>query len=289
MTDPQQTAPDATGYGARPVAVDTVRRSALTKGPESRWIDTNLSDSPPSTSQVIADRLALAHWPWGHQIFVCSLAGGTGRTTVAGLVATVLAEQPFAHIWPPIALWESEHRALSTTARRWDVLDEYSEGEEPCTRAGAWAFANGSAPAQRDDFSAVLIDAPRGLPSENPAIADDANASVLLLVRPDRASLAEAAEALVWMNDEGLLARWRTVVVINRGAGQADRGSRAAATTLWTRCAAVHTLPFDTSLGSGRVLPSGQALPKQVRRVINHVALDLWTSATRIHTQLLPD
>lgn len=279
MTDTPLSPSPASEYGARPVAVDTVRGCVLTEvGPEGRWIDRSPSVALPPTPQVIADRLALAHWPWGHQIFVCSLAGGAGRTTVSGLVASILAEQPFAHVWPPVALAESEHRALSTTATRWGVIDDLGEGVDRCTRSGVWAFLNGSGPPRRDDFSAILIDAPRGLPCHNQAIADDPNSSVLLLVRPDRASVAEAAEALVWMCDEGLLARRRTVVVINHGAGTGDRGSRAAATALWTRCAAVHSLPFDTSLGPGRVLPSRQTLSN---RVINHVALDLWASAIR--------
>lgn len=278
MADHRQPAQQVPSYGARSVAIDTVRRASLIPSEPGKHRSPEFT-LPPSP-QVVADRLALAHWPWGQQIFVCSLAGGTGRTTVAGLLATVLAEQRFAHLWPPIALREAEDRMLSTTARRWEVLDDPGRGEDLCTRSGAWAFLNGARSARRDEFSAIVVDAAPGLPSENSAVADDPGASVLLLVRPDRASLAEAAEALVWMNDEGFLARQRTVVVINHGSGAGDRGSRAAATALWTRCAAVHSLRFDATLGPGRVLPSGHALPNRVRRVIEHVALDLWVSAT---------
>ena len=39
-------------------------------------------------------------------------------------------------------------------------------------------------------------------------------ASILLLVRPDRASLAEAADVLVWMHDQQLVARSLIVVPV---------------------------------------------------------------------------
>ena len=106
-----------TAYGARPVSVDIARGRLARRRPSERR--PLRSGSPPRrgcplTDQVVADRLSLAHWPRGHQIIVCALAGGTGRTTVAGLLATVLAELPYAHIWHPIALVESAPRTLGS-------------------------------------------------------------------------------------------------------------------------------------------------------------------------------
>lgn len=119
------------------------------------------------------------------------------------------------------------------------------------------------------------------MPSDLPFIKDDPSASVVMLTRPDRASLADAADALVWMNDRSRVSRGRVVVVINRGVGMPDRGSRAAAIALGIRCAAVHSLPFSSALGPGRALPSGRDLPIRVRRVVSHAALDLWCAAVK--------
>ena len=268
------------GYGARIVPVDTLRRSSL------REVDTSASEPEPLrigrpvlSPGVVADRLALAHWPWGHQIVVCSLGGGVGRTTVSGLLATALAELPYAHIWPPIALHETSTRPLSPTPRRWDLVSTDDSLSELCTRSGAWAFTTGQRPAQREDFSVIVVDATAGLPCDQEPVSGDPAASVVLVVRPDRASLAEAAEALVWMHDRHLVPRQRIVALINDGVGRSDAGSRAAATGLWTRCVAVHRLPFHSTLGPGRVLPSGHDLPTRLRRVLQRTALDLWGTA----------
>jgi hypothetical protein len=271
----------ATAYGARAVSVDTVRGLPLTEVATEPQPD---GPGPPAAlplnRQTAADRLSLAHWPWGHQIVVCSLAGGVGRTSFSGLLATVLAELPFAHIWPPIAVCESTPRVRSSTSHRWGVTEAPEPGGVGSTRSGAWAFLDGARPARRQDFSALVIDAPAGIPSDHDPVQTDPDCSVLLLVRPDRASLAEAAEVLVWLNDDQLLPRRRVVIVVNEGAGSADRGSKAAATALWTRCSAVHRLPFSTALGPGRVLPSGHDLLAPLRRVLTHTALDLWSVAT---------
>ena len=279
MTDEHQ---DAVGYGARSVPVDTLRRTPLreadTDAPEPELV--RITTGSPSPA-VVADRLALAHWPRGHQIMVCSLGGGIGRTTVSGLLATVLAELPYAHLWPPIALHETSTRLLSPTPRRWDLLHAEDSPTEWRTRSGASAFIGGELPAQRTDFSVIVVDATAGLPSDQEPVHSDPGSSVVLVVRPDRDSLAEAAEALVWMHDRHLVTRQRVVVVINDSAGRPDRGSRAAATALWTRCVAVHRFPWHSTLGPGCVLPSGHDLPTRLRRVVQHTALDLWTTTAR--------
>ena len=121
------------------------------------------------------------------------------------------------------------------------------------------------------------------MPSDHAFIEDDGTASVVLVCRPDRASLRDAADALVWMHDRGLLTRGRVNVVVNRGAGPTDRGSAAAATALGIRCAAIHSLPFDRTLGPGRTLPSGRAMPTQIRRRIARLCLDVWTTQSQPH------
>ena len=268
-------------YGARPVSVDMARGRRLAEA--TAVVDASpprVIPPLPLTPAVVADRLSLAHWPLHHQIAVCSLGGGTGRTTVAGLLATVLAELPFAHIWPPVAAVELAPHPLGSTVQRWDLVGPLERDAATSTRAGAWAFTGGRSVAEPRDFSVVVLDAPAGLPSDLPCVADDPGASILLLTRPDRASLAEAAEALVWMHDQAFVSKHRTVVVINGGVGQWEQGSRASATALGIRCTAVHRLPHSPALGPGRALPSGHAMPTRVRRVIAHAALDLWSVAT---------
>lgn len=269
----------SSGYGARHVSVDTVRGRSLVEAKVAQQTESPITGTTLPPHQVVADRLSLAHWPSGHQMAVCSLSGGTGRTTLAGLLATVLAELPFAHIWPPIAVIETSPRTLGSTPHRWDLVDMPEPGVATSTRSGAWAFTAGQSSLRRKDFSVVIVDAPAGMPSDLSCIEGDPCASLLLVTRPDRASLAEAAEALVWMHDRSLVSRTRVVVVINRGVGQPDRGSRAAATALGIRCAAVHNLPFSSTLGPGRALPSGRDLPVRVRRAVSQVALDLWSAS----------
>jgi hypothetical protein len=281
MTGDTAQAIAAVGYGARVVALDSVRGLTLTPSEPPNPVRTpppfQVADLCP---QQVADRLALAHWPWGHQIVVSSLAGGVGRTTLAGLLATVLTELSFAHIWPPIALAETATRAFSDTAHRWDVLDGDPD-DTACTRSGAWVFTDGQVVRRREDFSTIIIDALPGVPSANHTVAVDPRASILLVVRPDQASLAEAADVLVWMHDQHQVDRGRVVVVINHtSTTPVGRRSRAAATALATRCAGVHQLPFHPALGPGRALPSGGDLPVSIRRSIARTALDLWLVAT---------
>lgn len=276
-------------YGARPVSVDLARGRNLTE-PKVSAIETR---SGPPLRQLnwvaAADRLALAHWPEGHRISVCSLAGGTGRTTIAGLIATVLAELPYAHVHRPVALVEPHPRLLSTTWRRWGVQTLGDEKNTPeGVRAEPWRTRAGAIPLEdlphddrRHNFSLAVIDASSGLPSELDVVTNDPTTSVVLVSRPDRTSLAEAAEALVWMHDLGLVTPDRVVVAINLGTGSVDRGSKAAATALGIRCAAVHRLPLDSTLGPGEALPSGRALPDRVRRPIVRLCLDIWTTTQR--------
>lgn len=277
--------PPVVGYGARVVAIDSLRGLILAE-PEAptdqtlvSWLSRDLSP------QQVSDRLGLAHWPWGHQIVVCSLAGGVGRTTVAGLLATVLAERGFAHIWPPIALLEAATQPVTSAIRRWDVPAREHPDDDLRTQSGAWVFTGGQPPRRREDYSTIIIDAPAGHPTCNHTIAVTPSASVLLVVRPDTASLAEAAEVLVAMHDRQQVVRDRVVVVVNHTHPRpADRASKTAAAVLSTRCVAVHRLGYHPHLGPGRVLPSGEELPDRTRRVITATALDLWGVAAT-HTR----
>ena len=196
-------------------------------------------------------------------------------------VAPRSAGRPYGHIWPPIGLHETTTQQLSPTPRRWDLIDTDDSASEWWTRSGVCAFTNGQRPARREDFSAVVVDATAGLPCDQEPVSSDPAAAVVLVMRPDRASLAEAAEALVWMHDRHLVSRPRVVALINDGVGRSDAGSRAAATGLWTRCVAVHRVPWHSTLGPGCVLPSGHDLPTRLRRVVQHTALDLWTTTAR--------
>ena len=105
-----------TAYGARPVSVDIARGRSLSEAASPTPAAGVAGPGLPLTHQVVADRLSLAHWPRGHQIIVCSLAGGTGRTTVAGLMATVLAELPYAHIWHPVGLVDAAPQTFRRTS-----------------------------------------------------------------------------------------------------------------------------------------------------------------------------
>lgn len=277
-------------YGARPVSVDIARGRALSETTDRDGSGPLIGRSGlPLNHHMISDRLSLAHWPRGHQIIVCGLAGGTGRSTMAGIVATVLTELPFAHIWPPIAVVDTAPQPLGATMRRWDVVDPQDPQDSlvrpvpapVSTRSGAWALTGPTPWRQRRDFSAVVVDSPTGLPSELASVTDDPLASIVLMTRPDRRSLADAAEALVWLNDSNLVARSRITVVINQGVGRPDRGSKAGATALAIRCAAIHSLPADSTLGPDRVLPSGRDLPLRIRRCIARTCLDVWSQTQR--------
>jgi Mrp family chromosome partitioning ATPase len=282
-----------TRFGARPVSVDMTRGHALERTAPARTDKPfAIASSSQLSHQAVADRLSLAHWGPGHRIVVSALAGGTGRTTVTGLLATVLAERPFAHMWPPIALVEPSHRTLPSTARRWSLVasgageQQLREAADPdrSRAASRVHLLTGRSSARQDlDYSVVVVDAPVGLPSDLEWVADDPGASVLLVIRADSASLADAAEALVWMHDQALVTRRRVTVVINHGAGPGDRGSKAAATALGIRCAAVHSLPQHSALAPGRPLPSARGLPTVLGRCVARVCLDIWGQCLTDH------
>jgi hypothetical protein len=285
-------------YGARPVSVDLARGRGLTQPVPSDevWRPYVSRSGLPLNHQAVADRLSLARWRPGHRIIVCSLDGGTGRTTVAGLLATVLAELPYAHIRRPIGLVEPSPRTLSTTARRWSRIGstelgqcsaETPDREKPDAPSRVHILDRPAADRQFRDYSLAVMDAPAGMPSDSTCVTDDPYASVLLMIRPDRVSLADAAEALVWMNDQCLVPRQRVTVIINQGAGPADRGTKAAITALGIRCAAIHSLQREAILGPGRALPSGRALPTHLRRRIARICLDIWTQSPKHQLPLL--
>src|SRR3954451_8687010 len=87
----------AVGYGARPVSVQLARGRTLTETP-GRPVPGRVEVAPPAPARDrnAADRLALKHWPRRHRVLVCSLTGGTGRTTLAAVIAATLAGLPDA-------------------------------------------------------------------------------------------------------------------------------------------------------------------------------------------------
>src|SRR6478735_5769964 len=96
------TARATVGYGAGPVSVQLTRgRPLVETSIESDPSGVVLAPPRPARDRHAYDRLALKHWPRGHRVLVSSLTGGTGRTTVAALLAGTLAGLPFSHIWPP--------------------------------------------------------------------------------------------------------------------------------------------------------------------------------------------
>jgi hypothetical protein len=192
----------------------------------------------------------------------------------------------------PVALVELQPRERSTTRRRWmadaagrtdasgDAVDQY---RAPRTRSGIAVPIVPVGMMHRAAYSVVVMEAPVGLPSEHDVVRQDVRSSVLLVVRPDRRSLAEAADALVWMHDEGLVQRSRVVVVVNLAQGQLDRGSRASSTALAVRCRAVHRLPYSNRLGPMACLPSGTTLAPALRQPITDICLDVWRSTADRH------
>ena len=182
----KSTSHTSAGYGARPVSVDIARGRSMSEAASPNGDEVVKTTGLPLTNQVVADRLSLAHWPRSHQIFVCSLAGGTGRTTVAGLMATVLAELPYAHIWHPVGLVDAAPRTFCHTRRRWDVIEPPGPtteltSDQACTRSGAWALTGLPSSTERLDFSVLVVDAPAGLPSDLPGVQEDPQASVVLV------------------------------------------------------------------------------------------------------------
>ena len=267
-------------YGARPVSVDLARGRRLaqlrhrTAPTRRRRHQTAATTRPgqrlPLTPPVVADRLAagaLAPRPPDRR---CSLLGGVGRTTVTGLLTSILAELPVrAHL-------AADRRRRTRTAN--PRLDCPTAGRsrsntrrhEPTSRP---ARRRASGPSRQVSASTSAKTSPPSswMPLQvcrpncpgSPATPPPRSCS---LTRPDRASLAETAEALVWLHDHADIPKSRVVALINHGTGHVDRGSRAAAVSLCgpirgrppppvpssprtraSRCRAAHSLPAPSS------------------------------------------
>jgi hypothetical protein len=264
------------GYGARPVSVDLTRNQRLTEVPDE--VDATVVRLPARRQSYtqVEQQLALAHWPADHRIFVCSLAGGTGCTTLAGLIALTLAGLPYAHLHRPVALAELKSSPLTRARRRWGV----PQGRDhiAVTRAGGRVRIPTHVDHTGDGRPLVIVDSPAGILTTAEIGANNPTSSVVLLTRPDRLSLADTADALVWLADDRGIARQRIAVVINAGVGRADRGSKPAATALAIRCGSVHRLPAHMSLGPAAALPSGHRVPRPVRKSLTQLCADLHRS-----------
>lgn len=302
----------AGGYGAGPVSVSLIRGRPLTEAPtepvSSRVV---MAPPPPARDRNAYDRLALKHWPRARRVLVCSLTGGTGRTTVAALLAATLAGLPFAHLWPPALLVDDTCRRQShspegnadETNDQWD--DELSSLVPVGAQARLRTTPSGIALLQpirsdrlisrkqlqttvatvQDRFAPVIIDTPCGLPSDSLWRRDTpAGFSVVLVVRPDEYSLTDAAEALVWMHDQHQVKKQQVTVVVNHGAGARTGRKRPAAAALAVRCRGLHQLPADPRLGPGPIPPSARQVPARLRLRLAQICLDVWhTRQTPIH------
>ena len=302
-------------HGARPVAVGRTRSQVLAQPAGELDADLDLvisrrQDGPRRLPEVVAQLRSLV-WSPGQRVVVCSLAGGAGRTSVAAGLATVLAEtragDPRA-----VLLCDASSSRLSGTPRRWGVdpaapsvsslrwvlSTGYWAGLDTLGRTPAGvpvllgAEPGGPPPLPGDSaraceevgrsFDAVVVDAPRGLPSDLPWVVEtDGPVSVVLVTRPDGASLAEAAEALVWMHDQGLVRRRDVTVLVNNGSGEGTRGSRAAATVLSTRCAGLHQLPRSRELAAGTT-PTGRRLAGELRLRLSQVLVSVHRDSVRV-------
>ena len=304
------TARATVGYGAGPVSVQLTRGRPLTTAPTVA-VSPPVVVAPPRPAQDrnAYDRLALKHWPRGHRVLVSSLTGGTGRTTVAALLAGTLAGLPFSHIWPPALLVdttcgrsphdhspapteaESEHRAddlssllgvrsplqLRTTSSGIAVLHTNGSDRPVLSRQLCTAVAT-----VQDCFAPVIIDARCGLPSNTRWTRGvPAGFSVVLVVRPDEYSLTDAAQALVWMHDQHRVSKQQVTVVVNHGAGPPSGRTRSAAAALAVRCHGLHHLPSDPRLGPGPIPPTARPVPTRLRLRLAQICLDIWhTSQT---------
>src|SRR3954468_14500936 len=124
----------AVGDGARPVSVQLTQGRVLTETP-GRPVPGRVAMAPPAPARDrnAADRLSLKHWRRGHRVLVCSLTGGTGRTTLAALIAATLAGLPYAQHWPPVLLVDGAPRRLDPTLPR----DTNDRREPPATPIGS--------------------------------------------------------------------------------------------------------------------------------------------------------
>ena len=291
-----------TAYGARPVSVDLTRGSALNELGDPAAPESPAAIQPVRVSDRIArDRLPLKHWPRGHRVLVCSLAGGTGRTTLAAAMAATLAELPYAHIWPPVLLVDGSSRRLDPAITQLRPVPEQNEpvtdGNPPWPAPLLWeadpgvrmlaarswdelaaaGLVEAALTAHQDAYAPVIIDAASGLPSDLIwARTAPAGFSVVLITRPDQYSLAEAAEALVWMHDRKLVSKHQITVVVNHGIGITSRRTRPAATALALRCHAVQQLTRDPGFGPGPSAPITRPVPKRQRGRLTQICLSVW-------------
>lgn len=266
-----------TGYGARPVSIDLARNQPLTQVQDPIDTDSVLRVVHRSKSvSRVAEQLAVAHWPADHRIYVCSAAGGTGRTTLAGLIALTLASLKHAHLHRPIALGESNPQPLSQARHRWGAPAD--SDQITVTRAGGRVRVLTDVRDPGEGRPLVVVDALAGIVTTAELAATDPSSSVVLLTRPDRASIAETADVLVWLQDSHAIPRDRIAVVINDGAGRSGYQSRPAATALAIRCRSIHRLPAHKSLGPGTVLPCGQRVPGSIRKSLIQFCADIHRS-----------
>ena len=236
-----------------------------------------------SQSQVW-DQLALARWPADQVVAVCSLAGGVGRTTLAGLFGLTLAGLPYAQLHRPVALGELDASPLSRSRIRWGVPPDLDHVAVTQVGGRVRILVDIGEPA--DGRPVRIIDSPAGLMATLHMATSHPASSIVLLTRPDRASLADTAAALIWLQDIQRVERQRLTVVINHGSGPANPGSKAAATALGIRCRSIHKLPAHTALGPGTALPSGHQTPRALHRALVRLCADVYNSA--IHSSIRP-
>lgn len=302
------TAQATLGYGAGPVSVQLTRGRPLVEAPtKSDSREVVMAPPRPARDRNAYDRLALKHWPRGHRVLVCSLTGGTGRTTVAALLATTLAGLPFAHIWPPALLVDTTTRraphdnpdeaAEMTSEHRVGDLASLLDVQSPLqvrTTSSGIAVLRGTGTDRpvlsrqlctavsivQDCFAPVIIDAPCGLPSDTRWTRGvPAGFSVVLVVRPDEHSLTDAAQALVWMHNHHQVSKQQMTVVVNHGAGPPTGRTRPVAAALAVHCHGLHHLPSDPRLGPGPTPPAARPVPARLGLRLAQISLDIWHSS----------
>lgn len=306
------TAQATVGYGAGPVSVQLTRGRPLVETPlASDSCGVVMAPPRPARDRNADDRLALKHWPRGHRVLVCSLNGGTGRTTVAALLATTLAGLPFSHLWPPALLVDTTRRrspddhpdeaAEMTSEHRIDDLGSLLGVQSPLqvqtTSSGIAVLRAKSTErpvlsrqlhtavtALQDCFAPVIVGTKCGLPSTRWTRGVPAGFSVVLVVRPDEYSLTDAAQSLVWMHNQHLVSKQQVTVVVNHGAGPPTGRTRPAAAAVAVRCHGLHHLPADPRLGPDPTPPTARPVPARLRLRLAQICLDIWhTSQTPTH------